>query len=371
MKTSDFDFQLPPERIATHPAPERDASRLMRLDRTTGEISHHRFFELIEFLRPGDCLVMNDSRVIPARIRGRRAKGGQAEIFLIQPMDDGRWRAWVKPARKLPAGSVVRVGEDFEDEVVIEEEYGEGERLVRLPVSGNVEAFLERYGEMPLPPYILSARKTSLNRELRRAGEDADIEEFEEAKQETAREDNERYQTVYARESGSVAAPTAGLHFTEELLEKLKARGVETHFVTLHVGPGTFVPVKTDDPLEHPMHEENFFVSEAEARAIQTAIADPARRVIAVGTTSVRVLESLMSEHGAIKPGPASTRILILPGYKFRAVDALITNFHLPRSTLLMLVSALAGRESILDAYAQAIEQGYRFYSYGDAMLIE
>ncbi len=376
MRTEEFDYVLPPELIATHPSAKREESRLMVLNRQTGGVEHRRFRDLPEFLRAGDCLVLNDTRVIPARLLGKRATGGKAEILLLHPEPEGRWRALVKPGRKLPAGSVVRVGDADDEEgtaVYLEQELSEGERLVRIETSMSIDNFLERYGTTPLPPYIVAARK-SHDRLAKKKGDRDQDEEAEQAFKPMfsaeSKEDRERYQTVYAKWSGSVAAPTAGLHFTEDLLAALAKKGVEIRRVTLHIGPGTFAPVKTDDPREHHLHREPFTFREEDTRAINAAIEDPARRVVAVGTTVVRALESCMMTNGRITAGDSSTDLMILPGDEFRAVDALITNFHLPRSTLLMLVCAFAGKENVLAAYRLATQGKYRFYSYGDAMLI-
>ncbi|MBI1784695.1 S-adenosylmethionine:tRNA ribosyltransferase-isomerase [Candidatus Sumerlaeota bacterium] len=377
MRTEDFDYSLPDNLIAPHPAERRDASRLMVLNRASGAVEHRLFSGLPNLLRPGDCLVLNESRVIPARLRGRRRSGGQAELLLLSPLGDGRWRALAKPGRKLTPGTIVRfasTGDEDGAEIQIEASLAEGERIVRAESGGTIESILSRYGEMPLPPYILAARRTSARKKIHAHPEDESDgmlpEDMAENSERDAEADRERYQTVYARIPGSVAAPTAGLHFTEELLAGLQNMGVEIRRVALHVGPGTFAPVKAADPSTHPMHREPFSVSRQNADAIQSAIDDPSRRVIAVGTTVVRVLESLMRDNGRMIGGDFSTNLLILPGFEFRAVDAMITNFHLPRSTLLMLVSAFAGREQILNVYTEAVRLDYRFYSYGDAMLI-
>ncbi len=350
MQLADFQYQLPEELIATHPAARRDDSRLLVLARRTGAISHHRFRDLPALLRPGDCLVLNDSRVIPARLRARRAGGGAAELLLLRSLGDGTWEALARPARKLkpgarldlPGGGEARVLRDGPD----------GTRVVALHVEGDVEDYLERAGEAPLPPYIVQQRKA--RGEAPAAGEDT-----------------ERYQTVYARAQGSVAAPTAGLHFTEELLAELGAKGVEIQRVTLHVGLGTFEPVREERIDRHVMHREEYAIGAEAAAAISAARTDPGRRVVAVGTTTVRTLESCWREHGAIVAGRGETGIFLKPGDEFGVVDALVTNFHLPGSTLLMLVAAFAGREQVLAAYGEAIRERYRFYSYGDAMLIE
>lgn len=355
VRTADFDYHLPPELIAAHPVARRDSSRLLVVERGGSGLSDRVFSDLPELLRPGDCLVLNDSRVIPARLIGVREGRGRAEVLLCRREGPDVWRALVRPGRKLEPGKTISIPESGGSEpaaiVHIEEILPDGERLVRIESNLPMDQFLNRCGEIPLPPYILAARK-------------------DRGEARGAAEDRERYQTVYAEKGASVAAPTAGLHFTNELLDAVAARGVEVCRVTLDVGPGTFSPVKTDDPRDHPMHEEHFSIGLADAEAIDAAVRDPNRRVIAVGTTVTRVLESLMQSEQKIAECDASTRLMILPGFQFRAVDALITNFHLPRSTLLMLVCALAGTERMMAAYSHAVEQKYRFYSYGDAMLI-
>lgn len=336
--------------IATHPAERRDASRLLHLNRGERTLAHHVFSDLPALLRPGDCLVINDSRVLPARVWAERPGGGRAELLLIGPRGEGVWEALARPARKLAAGTRLKLAGGGEAEVV----GGEGRsRLVRFHVSGAVEDFLNRAGEMPLPPYILRERQA--RGESLHAGA----------------EDIERYQTVYAREHGSIAAPTAGLHFTPELMRELEARGIEIRRVTLHVGIGTFEPIEEDDIDAHVMHSEDYEIDAENAAAIEAARLDPNRRVVAVGTTAIRTLESSMAAHGEIRAGRASTNLFISPGFEFKAVGAMVTNFHLPGSTLLVLVAAFAGRETILNAYHEAIAAEYRFYSYGDAMLIE
>ena len=337
MRTSDFDYELPPELIAQTPVEPRDAARLLVLDRAAGRIHHRRFSEIGEFLHPGDLLVLNETRVLRARLRGNLAEsGGSVEALLLRRLDAQRWEALVRPGRRLRPGRHIRFGPKLE--AVVDAIADDGIRILRFPVGSDPEAL----GETPLPPYI-----------------------------HTALTDPERYQTVYSRVPGSAAAPTAGLHFTPELLARLRSAGVVTTTVTLHIGPGTFRPVMVDDPHEHPMHAEYYEIG-AEACAAIAAARAHGGRVIAVGTTCVRVLEQvgLESGEGPPRPGAGWTRLLILPGHRFRLVDALITNFHLPRSTLLMLVSALAGREQILAAYREAVAQRYRFFSFGDAMLI-
>ena len=369
MRTDDFDYSLPPKLIATEPPGQRTASRLMEVQRDGEGIEHRRFSDLPRLLRPGDCLVLNDTRVIPARMVGRRSSGGRCEVLLLYPEDADppgcndapaghRWRALVKPGKKLPAGqSILLGGAGGSDSATlhIEEVLPGGERIVRIDSSLEIGRFLNRFGRVPLPPYIIAARRR-LGRD--RAGPDDE------------KRDRERYQTLHAKEEGSVAAPTAGLHFTPELLKSIESRGIEIRFLTLHIGPGTFAPVKSADPERHKMHRERFRILAREARAIDEAVRDPERRVIAVGTTVTRVLESCMLSYGKIEESEGWTDLLILPGHEFRAVDGLITNFHLPRSTLMMLVCALAGRQRMLRAYQEAIDRSYRFYSYGDAMFI-
>jgi S-adenosylmethionine:tRNA ribosyltransferase-isomerase len=344
MDISAFDYHLPPEAIAQEPSPQRDASRLLRLDRAAGRVAHHVFRDLPELLAPGDLLVVNRSRVFPARLVGRRPTGGVAEVFLLRDLGADRWEAFVHPGRRLRPGDVVRVDETLS---VAIETYGAGldrRRTVRLhATSGEVAPALARAGKVPLPPYVL------------REATDAD---------------RERYQTVYARESGSVAAPTAGLHFTPEVLARLAARGIATAEIVLHVGPGTFKPVTVEDVALHRVEPEPYVVPEATARAVATARARGGR-VVAVGTTTARTLETTATPDGGVRAGQGETDLVIVPGFSFRVVDALLTNFHLPRSSLLLLVSAFAGRAQVLDAYATAVASGYRFYSYGDAMLVE
>ncbi len=340
LKTDDFDYHLPEELIAQTPMEPRDHSRLMVLDRVSGNLEHRRFYDLPGYLRPGDVLVFNDSRVIPARLHARRVGGGgSAELLLLRRVEPGRWHALVKPGRRMRRGDgfeVSRDGRSIAGEVV--DVHDDGSRTVEL--SG--EEHLDTLGVMPLPPYIHEPLA-----------------------------DPERYQTVYARTQGSVAAPTAGLHFTPGLLDDIRAQGVETVFVTLHVGLGTFRPVTLDDPESHKMHPEYWDLSPDAAEAIGRAKAE-GRRVISVGTTAVRLMEQAASQapDGQVSPGSGWADIFIYPGHRFRLVDALVTNFHLPKSTLLMLTSALAGREQVLAAYEEAASTGYRFYSFGDAMLV-
>jgi len=343
LNTADFDYDLPPRAIAQEPAAERDASRLLVLDRRHGETSHHAFRELPELLMAGDLLVVNRSRVIPARLLGRRASGGEAEVLLLRDRGEGRWEAMVRPGRHLRPGQRVTVDDDLS--VVMESEAlsEDGRRRVRLlSKRRDVDGGLERCGHTPLPPYIRRP-----DRPL----------------------DRQRYQTIYAREGGSVAAPTAGLHFTTEVLARLRARGIEVAEVVLHVGPGTFQPVKAARVEDHRVAPEPYVVPTETAAAVERARARGGR-VVAVGTTTVRTLETVARADGGIVAGEGETGLVIVPGVAFRVVDVLLTNFHLPRSSLLLLVAAFAGRERVLKAYAEALRAGYRFYSYGDAMLI-
>lgn len=338
MLTTEFDFELPPERIAQRPAP-RGESRLLVLDREGAE-RHRRVRDLPEILRAGDLLVLNDTRVIPARLFGRRPGGGQVEILLTGRVNDREWDALVKPGRRARPGTILTLDEGLTAEVTEKEESGRH----RLRFSEPIEPHLDRLGHMPLPPYIQRADEA---------------------------EDRERYQTVWARQPGAVAAPTAGLHFTREILDALTAAGIATAHVTLHVGLGTFKPVTAERIEEHQMESERWELSEETAEAIRQTRARSGR-VVAVGTTVVRTLESAaLAGNGEIRAGSGDTRLFITPGFRFQAVDVLLTNFHLPKSTLLMLVSAFAGRERVLAAYAEAIREEYRFYSYGDAMLVE
>ncbi len=339
MKTQDFWYDLPPELIAQTPLPQRDASRLLMLDRETGETRHGHFTDIVHCLRPGDCLVMNDSRVLPARLLGKRPTGGAAELLLLRDLGGNRWECLAKPARKLTLGQEVLFGQgELVGKVV--QELPEGGRIVEFSYQGIFLEVLDRLGKMPLPPYI----KEELG-------------------------DRERYQTVYSRETGSAAAPTAGLHFTKELLEKIREMGVSEAFITLHVGLGTFRPVKAEDISQHHMHSELCRINE-ETASLLNRTREQGGRIVCVGTTSCRTLESLVGEDGRFSPGSRWTDIFIYPGYRFKAMDALITNFHLPESTLVMLVSAFAGREKVLAAYQEAVRLRYRFFSFGDAMFI-
>lgn len=338
VRVSDFDYELPPDRIAQYPADRRDESRLLELDRASGRTTHRVFTDIVDLLAPGDALVLNDTRVIPARLIGRRPTGGEAEVLLLEPLSPGRWQALVRPGRRLREGAVVEVA-DGRLTATIEGLGEDGTRIVALEHEGDLLPLLEEIGRPPLPPYI-----------------DREAEEA----------DRDRYQTVYAHTPGAVAAPTAGLHFTPALLDEIRTRGVSVGAITLHVGLGTFRPVRADRVEDHVMHEERFEVPEQ----VATQVNDRSGRLVAVGTTVTRALESVADEDGRIRPGRGSTDLFIYPGYRFRAVEALLTNFHLPRSTLIMMVSAFTGRQRIMRAYREAIDEGYRFYSYGDAMFI-
>ena len=340
MKTSDFYFDLPQELIAQDPLEDRSSSRLLVLDKKTGERKHKIFRDIKSFLKPGDCLVINDTKVIPARLLGaKKETGGQVEILLLKRMENDVWETLVKPGKKCRPGAQIVFG-NGELEAEIMEVLPDGNRLVHFTYEGIFEEVLDRLGQMPLPPYITHKLK-----------------------------DRNRYQTVYAKYEGSAAAPTAGLHFTQQLMDEIEAMGVKIARVTLHVGLGTFRPVKVENVLEHHMHSEFYQVSQEAADLINSTKA-AGGRIISVGTTSTRTLESVATEDGIIVPGSGNTEIFIYPGYRFKAIDCLITNFHLPESTLLMLVSALAGKEHIMAAYEEAVKEGYRFFSFGDAMFI-
>ena len=340
MKKSDFYFDLPEELIAQTPIAQRDSSRLLHLSKITGEVEHRHFYELPQFLKPGDCLVLNNSRVLPARLIGTRPTGGSIELVLLRDLGDDRWECLSRPGRKTRPGQEIIFG-NGELKATVEDVAAGGNRIVHFTYEGIFLEVLERLGRMPLPPYI----KEELN-------------------------DPERYQTVYSKELGSAAAPTAGLHFTEELLDKIRAMGVTVTFVTLHVGLGTFRPVKEDEIEDHEMHSEFCIIPQETAEAVNRTKANGGR-IIAVGTTSCRTLESFAGKDGTLEASSGWTDIFIYPGYQFKCIDALITNFHLPESTLIMLVSALAGRENILNAYKIAVCERYRFFSFGDAMFID
>ena len=337
MLVTDFDYELPQELIAQHPMEPRDHSRLLVVDKKTGEIEHKHFYDLVNYLKPGDVLVFNDTRVIPARLHGTKDTGAHVEVFLLTRRDATDWEVLVRPGKKLQVGAKINFSDELSCEVIEHTDFGG--RVVRFKYDGIFEEILDRLGETPLPPYITAPL-----------------------------EDKERYQTVYNRERGSAAAPTAGLHFTKELLQKIKEIGCEEVFVTLHVGLGTFRPVSEAKIEDHKMHKEFYTVSQEAADAVNKAKAE-GRRIIAVGTTAVRTLEAAGTD-GQLHAGSSWTNIFIYPGYKFRLVDDLVTNFHLPQSTLLMLVSTLSTREIMLRTYKKAVEEKYRFFSFGDAMFI-
>ncbi len=341
LKKSDFYFDLPQELIAQDPLEDRSASRLLVLNRETGAVEHHTFKEITDYLRPGDCLVLNNTKVIPARLLGvKEDTGATIEILLLKRRDSDVWETLVKPGKKARPGAKIVFGDGCLRAEVLEV-VEEGNRLIRFDYGGIFEEVLDRLGEMPLPPYITHKLQ-----------------------------DKNRYQTVYAKYEGSAAAPTAGLHFTEELLAHIEEMGVNIAYVTLHVGLGTFRPVKADNLSEHHMHSEHYEVTSETADLINRT-KESGGRVICVGTTSCRTVESAADENGRVQPGCGDTEIFIYPGYRFKVLDCLITNFHLPESTLVMLVSALAGRENVLAAYREAVEEKYRFFSFGDAMLIQ
>ena len=340
MKKSDFYYDLPEDLIAQTPLERRDSSRLMHLNKTDGTIEHKHFFDLPDYLAPGDCLVLNNSRVMPARLIGSRPTGGTVEVLLLKELGDSKWECLVRPGRKLREGAEISFGDGKLKAKILEIIDG-GNRIIQFQFEGIFYELLDELGKMPLPPYIKEELK-----------------------------DPERYQTVYSKEIGSAAAPTAGLHFTSELLEKIKEKGVNVCYVTLHVGLGTFRPVKEDEIEDHDMHSEFCAVPESTAEIVNNTKKNGGK-VFCVGTTSCRTIESFADENGFLKPISGWTNIFIYPGYKFKCMDALITNFHLPESTLIMLVSALAGRDLILKAYNCAVEEKYRFFSFGDAMLID
>lgn len=340
MKLQDFNYDLPEELIAQDPLEDRSASRLMTLNKNTGETGHRAFRNIIDYLEPGDCLVLNDTKVIPARLFGKKKDtDGAVEILLLKRRENDIWEVLVKPGKKAKTGTKLSFGSgELEGEII--DIIEEGNRLIHFSYQGIFEEILDRLGQMPLPPYITHQLK-----------------------------DKNRYQTVYARQDGSAAAPTAGLHFTKELLEAIQKKGVETAYITLHVGLGTFRPVKAENILEHHMHSEYYEIDQIQADKINKA-KENGKRVISVGTTSTRTLESAADESGMIYAKSGWTDIFIYPGYSFKIVDALITNFHLPQSTLLMLISAFSSRENVLNAYKEAVEEKYRFFSFGDAMYI-
>lgn len=342
MKTSDFYYDLPKELIAQTPVEPRDSSRLLVLERESGEIEHRHFYDILDYLNPGDCLIVNDSRVLPARIYGiKQPTGARVEFLLLHQIENNRWETLCKPGKKAVPGTVFDFGDGILKATVVEVKE-DGNRVVdfEYPQDNNIYSALDKIGKMPLPPYITKELK-----------------------------DQERYQTVYSNQVGSAAAPTAGLHFTKELMKKIEDKGIKIGYVTLHVGLGTFRPVKVEDVTKHKMHSEHYEVPEETARLIEDT-KKIGGRVIAVGTTSCRTLESVASEHGRVVPCHGFTDIFIYPGYKFKVLDGLITNFHLPESTLIMLVSAFAGYDNIMNAYKIAVEEKYRFFSFGDVCLI-
>lgn len=339
MNVSDFYYDLPEELIAQTPIEKRDESRLMVLNREDQSIEHKKFKDIIDYLEPGDCLVRNNTKVIPARLYGKKATGAKIEFLLLNQIEGDIWESIVRPGHKLKPGTEVEFGDGLLKATVLDIMPG-GTRKVEFKYDGIFNEILDKIGLMPLPPYIHESLK-----------------------------DNDRYQTVYARYEGSAAAPTAGLHFTPELFEKLKQKGVEVANVTLHVGIGTFRPVKVENVEEHHMHSEHYYIKQEDVEKINSAKKN-GKRVIGVGTTSCRVLETIADEKGFVKPTEGDTQIFIYPGYKFKCLDGLITNFHLPESTLIMLVSALAGKEYIMRAYNEAVKERYRFFSFGDAMFI-
>lgn len=347
LNVSDYDYFLPEEQIAQDPLADRSSSKLLVLDKNTGETSHHVFKEIIDYLNPRDCLCINNTKVIPARLIGRKKTGGVVEVLLLKRLEDekSKWEVLTRPGKKARVGDEIIFGgegpEDFDLLCRVTEVKEDGNRIVEFEYDGIFEEILDKLGQMPLPPYITHRL-----------------------------EDKNRYQTVYAKIEGSAAAPTAGLHFTNELLEQIKEKGVKVVSVTLHVGLGTFRPVQVENILDHKMHSEYYEVSEETAKILNETKANGGR-IISVGTTSTRTLESVTDENGIVHAGSGETQIFIYPGYKFKAIDGLITNFHLPKSTLIMLVSALAGRKNVLNAYKEAVEKKYRFFSFGDAMFIK
>lgn len=340
MKTSDFYFDLPKELIAQDPLENRSSSRLLKLNKNTGEVEHRHFTDILDYLQAGDLLVLNNTKVIPARLLGvKEETGANVEVFLLKRISDDTWETLVRPGKKLKPGTFVSFGDGLLRAEILET-LEDGGRIVKFYFDGIFEEILDKLGEMPLPPYITHKLK-----------------------------DKDRYQTVYAKHEGSVAAPTAGLHFTNELLKAVKDKGVDIAYVTLHVGLGTFRPVKADEIADHVMHSESYIISEEAAKKINDT-KKALGRVICVGTTSVRTIESAARDDGYVPACEGDTAIFIYPGYKYKVLDGLITNFHLPESTLVMLVSALAGRENVLSAYEKAVEEKYRFFSFGDAMMI-
>lgn len=349
MHISEFDYELPEELIAQMPADKRENSRMMVLDKNEQTIEHKHFYDILDYLNENDLLVLNDTKVIPARLFGTKETGGKIEVFLLEAQSEGsnNWSCLIKPSKKVKPGTIITIGDELKA-IPIKRLEDDGEWLVELQHSGDLFEILHKIGNIPLPPYIERKVQTE------------EIKKF----------DIERYQTVYAKDEGSVAAPTAGLHFSKEILEKLKSKGVDLAYVTLNVGLGTFRPVKCDNILDHKMHSETFEITQEAANKINKAKAQ-GKNIVAVGTTSVRTLETAYAKYGEIKACHDHSELFIYPPYEFKVVDKLITNFHLPKSTLLMLVSALAGKDFIFKAYKEAVEQKYRFFSYGDCMLIK
>ena len=346
MKLSEFDYELPEELIAQFPAQKRDFSKLLVLSKQTGQLEHKHFYDVVDYFDENDVLVLNNTRVIPARLYAQKSTGANIEIFLLKEVKAQHWEVLLRPAKRVKPDDVLKISDELSAQLI--EKYEDGKALVKLLYEGNIFEILDRVGKIPLPPYI--ERKMSDD--------------------ELAKLDYERYQTVYAKNKGSVAAPTAGLHFTEEIIEKLKSKGVQICYVTLNVGLGTFKPVNTENIEDHKMDNEVFEITQEAAHIISNGMKN-GNRIVAVGTTSTRTLETTFQKYGEIKAVKDSSEMFIYPGYEFKVVDALITNFHLPKSTLIMLVSALAGKDTIFNAYKEAIAQKYRFYSYGDCMLIK
>lgn len=345
MKTSDFDYELPENLIAQFPTQKRSESKMLLLDKSKQTLEHKHFYDIVDYLTDNDILVLNNTKVIPARLFGTKETGAKIEVFLLKDMKDGRWEVLMKPAKRVHPNDKIKISDELS--VIAKEEGEDGKRIVEIVCDGDIYNLLNKYGNIPLPPYI--ERKMTSD--------------------EIKKLDYNRYQTVYAKNEGSVAAPTAGLHFTEEILQKLKNKGVTVCYVTLNVGLGTFRPVKCDDVTEHKMDSEEFEISEETARVITEGKAN-GKNIVAVGTTSVRTLETAYAQFGEIKACKSSSRLFIYPPYEFKVIDKLITNFHLPKSTLIMLVSAFAGKDFVFRAYKTAVENNYRFYSYGDCMFI-
>lgn len=345
MKTSDFDYELPENLIAQFPTQKRSESKMLVLDKSKQTLEHKHFYDIVDYLTDNDILVLNNTKVIPARLFGKKETGAKIEVFLLKDLKNGRWEVLMKPAKRVHLNDKIKISDELS--VIAKEQMEDGKRIVEIVCEGDIYDLLNKYGNIPLPPYI--ERKMTSD--------------------EIKKLDYNRYQTVYAKNEGSVAAPTAGLHFTEEILQKLKNKGVTVCYVTLNVGLGTFRPVKCDDVTEHKMDSEEFEISEETAKIITEGKAN-GKNIVAVGTTSVRTLETAYAQFGEIKACKSSSRLFIYPPYEFKVIDKLITNFHLPKSTLIMLVSAFAGKDFVFRAYKTAVENNYRFYSYGDCMFI-